>query len=329
MDILSFFEERAKKEPRTIVFPEGSNSVIAEAALRLQRGKVARPLLLGEAASVKATIASLGGTELDTIDPRSDRRLEEYVADYAREHALPEQVARRIVTEPLGFAAMMVKRGEAAGMVGGINCPTRDLLMVCELIIGLKPGLSVASSFYLMDIPGYRGGEDGLLIFADPAIQPEPGAVELADIAIATAASAAALLGWQPRVAMLSFSTKGSADHPAAEKVAQAVELAKQRAPELLIDGEMQLDAALVESVARQKIHSESAVAGRANILVFPNLDAANIGSKLVQQLAGARSYGPILQGFAAPVSDLSRSATPLDVFNSAVLVAVQSTADD
>jgi phosphate acetyltransferase len=324
MEILSRFKEIARKKNQIIVFPDGEHPAIIEAACRLQLEKIARPILLGIKAEIQKIMLTIKVSDIDLtcIDPSSDKRLDTYCSEYAQERSIPERVARRMLTQPLYFAAMMVKKGDASGMVGGINCPTRDVLLASELIIGFAPGMSVASSFYLMDIPGYSGGENGLLLFADPAIQPNPDSNQLADIAIATASSAKKLLGWEPRIAMLSFSTKGSAEHPLAEKVAKALSIVQERAPDLLIDGEMQLDAALVESVAKQKIKTESPVAGRANILIFPNLDAANIGAKLVQQLAKARSYGPILQGFAAPVSDLSRSATSQDVFNSTTFIA-------
>jgi phosphate acetyltransferase len=320
MDVLAYFQEMARRAIQTIVFPEGDNPVIAEAAARLSREGIARPILLVEGAGSGSAPAD----GVMRLDPASDPRLERYCAEYATSRSLPASAVKRILRQPLYFAAMMVRGGEAGGMVGGIACPTRDVLMASELIIGLAPGMSVASSFYLMEVPGFRDGEGGLLIFADPAIQIEPDASQLADIAIATAASARTLLGWEPRVAMLSFSTKGSAEHPSAEKVAQAASLARDRVPGLFVDGEMQLDAAIVPSVARSKVRSVSLVAGRANVLVFPNLDSANIGSKIAQQLAGARSYGPVLQGFAAAVSDLSRSAGVQDVFNTAVLVAAQ-----
>ena len=212
-------------------------------------------------------------------------------------------------------------------MVAGIAHPTEEVIMASELIIGLQPGIGLASSFFLMEIPGFRGGEDGRIIFADPAVNPDPDQQQLADIALSTAQSARALLGWEPRVAMLSFSTRGSASHPMVDKVVEATALARRKAPDLLIEGEIQADAALVEAVARRKMGSESLVAGRANILISPDLNAANISAKLVQRLAGANGYGPVLQGFARPVSDLSRGATAEDVVGAALMVAVRAAA--
>lgn len=238
---------------------------------------------------------------------------------------MPESACRRILSQPLCFGAMMVRKGDAHGMVAGIAHPTDEVIMASELIIGLKQGIGLPSSFYLMDIPGFAGSQGNLLVFADPAINPDPGPEQLADIAVATAMSTRELLGWEPRVALLSFSTKSSANHPNVDKVARAVDLARKKAPGLLFDGEMQADAALVEAVARRKMMDTGAVEGRANILVFPNLDAANISSKLVQVLAGAKAYGPILQGFDRPVSDLSRGATVRDVAGAALLVAARS----
>lgn len=326
MDVFDFFVQKAKKRLRTVVFPEGENPSIIKAAVRLRQEGLVQPVLLGDPEQVRETGRKLK-VDLDGIgiyDPAADTRLEAYAADYSAVRMLPERVCRRIVSQPVYFAAMMVKAGEVDGMVAGISHPTGEVLMASELIIGLQPGISLPSSFYLMDVPGYLGSEDSLLIFADPAVNPDPDAEQLADIAVTTAQSARELLEWEPRIAFLSFSTKGSASHPCADKVIKAVELAHAKAPEVLLDGEMQADAALVEAVAKKKIEGESPVAGRANILIFPDLDAANIASKLVQQLAGARSYGPVLQGFKRPVSDLSRSATVQDIINTALLVAVR-----
>lgn len=326
MDIFDILVQKSRERMRTIVFPEGENSAIIKAAAQLYVKGIIMPLLLGNPEQVKETgrklNVDLGGIRI--LDPAADARLSEYIGSYSRERSLPETVSRRIVRQPLCFGAMMVKKGEADGMVAGIDHPTNEVITASELIIGLQSGISLSSSFYLMDIPGFEGSQGSLLIFADPAVNPDPDPEQLADIAVTTARSAQTLLGWEPRVALLSFSTKGSAGHPKADKVIRALELACVKAPDILMDGEMQADAALVETVARKKMGGNSRVAGRANILIFPDLDAANIGSKLVQQLAGARSYGPVLQGFDRPVSDLSRSATVQDVINTTLFVAAK-----
>lgn len=323
---MDFFADKAKKSLKAIVFPEGENPTIIKAAAQLQKEKLAIPILLGNPGVITENGRNLNEDiqGIEIIEPASSPLLSEYAAAYNQERALPDSVCHRIVSQPLYFGVMMVKRGQAYGMVAGIAHPTEEVIIAGELIIGLQAATSVSSSFYLVDIPGYSGSQGSLLIFADPAVNPDPDPGQLADIAVTTARSARELLHWEPRVAMLSFSTKGSASHVSVDKVAQAVELARKKAPDLLIDGEMQADAALVESVAVKKMGPGSPAAGRANILIFPSLDAANISSKLVQQLAGAKLYGPILQGFQKPISDLSRSATIQDVVGTALLAAAK-----
>ncbi|MCD4720590.1 MAG: phosphotransacetylase [Desulfobacula sp.] len=327
MNVMEYLAVKAKKSPAAIVFPEGENPVIQEASRKLAGQGLARPILLGNRKVMqKGTKAqSNGRLPREIIDPSSSPELERYIEQYCQERDMPRTVGKKIVTQPLCFAAMMVKNGDAGGMVAGIAHPTEDVIMASELMIGFQPGISLASSFLLMEVPGFGGGEDGRIIFADPAVNPDPDPEQLADIAISTAHSARDLLGWEPRVALLSFSTQGSASHAMVDKVVKATNLARQKAPDLLIDGEMQADTALFESVALKKMDSESLVAGRANVLIFPDLNSGNISAKLVQRLSGAASFGPVLQGFARPVSDLSRGATAEDVVGASLMVAVKA----
>ncbi len=327
MDLMEYLVQKAKKSPATIVFPEGEDPVIQKAAENLAEQGLAHPILLGnsEIMRKRAKAQSGGRIPLKVIDPCASPELERYMDQYCRERDMPQSVGKRIVTQPLCFGAMMVKNNDAGGMVAGIAHPTEDVILASELIIGFQAGIGLASSFFVMEVPGFTGGEDGRIIFADPAVNPDPDPEQLADIAISTAHSARDLLGWEPRVAMLSFSTRGSANHALVDKVVKATELARQKAPDLLIDGEMQADTALIESVALKKMNSESPVAGRANILIFPDLNSGNISSKLVQRLSGAASYGPVLQGFARPVSDLSRGATVEDVVGASLMVAARA----
>lgn len=327
MNLMEFLAQKVKHNPKVIVYPEGSNPVVLEAARRLRDEGLARPVLLGDPFEATKCAAGLGIdlTDIQVVSPESAPQLEHYVNTYCQARDMPLRAGRRILTQPLYFAAMMVKMGEADCMVAGIDHPTEEVIMAGELILGLRPGISLVSSFFLMEVPEFSGGEEGLLIFADPAVNPDPNPEQLADIALATAQSAQELLGWEPRVAMLSFSTKGSADHPLVEKVVKAAGLACEKAPGLLVEGELQADAALVEAVARKKIGSENAVAGKANILIFPDLNAANIACKLVQRLARANSYGPILQGFNRPVSDLSRGATVEDIVGASIILAARA----
>lgn len=228
-------------------------------------------------------------------------------------------MAERLLDRPLYRAAAMLATGEVDAMLAGAMSPTARIIEAAMMTVGLKPGMSLPSSFFLMQWP------DRNLIFADCAVNPQPTASELADIAIATAASARQLTDEAPRVALLSFSTHGSGRHPDAEKIAEALRLVQARDPELLVDGELQADAALDPLIAARKLRRPSEVAGRANVLIFPDLDSGNISYKLVQQLGGAHAIGPILQGFAKPVSDLSRGASVEDIVSTAILLLALS----
>ncbi len=318
VDIMEYLAQKAREKKSTIVFPEGQDPVIQKAAMELSKQDMAHPVLLNR--------GSAKGEEIrETVDISASPHLERYIDQYCEDRDMPRSAGKRIVSQPLCFAAMMVKNHDAHGMVAGIAHATDDVILASELMIGFQQGISTASSFFLMELPGFSGGEEGRIIFADPAVNPDPDPEQLADIAVTTAQSARDLLGWEPRVAMLSFSTKGSASHALVDKVIKATEIARGKAPEFLIDGEMQADTALLESVAQKKMNTESPVAGRANVLIFPDLNAANIGSKLVQRLSGATSYGPVLQGFARPVSDLSRGSTVADVVGASLMVAVRA----
>lgn len=329
MELMKNIWEAAQRDRKRIVLPEGEEERNLVASQKIKESGLADVTLVGnlEVIKRKATDLKVNLDGINIVDPETSDKINSYVQEFyemRKNKGMTIEKAEKIVRDPLYYGTMMVKLGDADGMVSGAIHTTGDLLRPGLQIIKTAPGVSVVSSFFIMVVPGSEYGDEGMLLFSDCAVNPNPTAEQLASIAIATAETAKNLFGMSPKVAMLSFSTMGSADHELVDKVRRATELAKELRPDLSIDGEMQLDAAIVSKVAKQKAPN-SEVAGNANVLIFPDLQAGNIGYKLVQRFAKAEAIGPVCQGFAKPINDLSRGCSAEDIVNVVAITAVQA----
>lgn len=330
MDLLQKMLSRAKSNLQRIVLPEGTEIRTLKAADRILGDQVAKLILIGnpnEINKIAAENGLLNITKAELVDPKNHSKKELYtnlLVELRKNKGMTFEKASALVEDPLYLGCLMIKNGDADGEVAGAINATGDVLRPAFQIVKTQPGVSVVSGAFLMFLKDNTFGENGLLIFADCAVNPSPNAAELAQIAVSTASTARNLAGFEPRVAMLSFSTKGSAKNEVVDKVIEATRLAKEMDSSIHIDGELQADAALVESVAALKAPG-SPVAGKANVLVFPSLEAGNIAYKLVQRLSGAEAIGPILQGIAAPINDLSRGCSVDDVYKMIFITSNQA----
>ena len=326
MSLLQSVREKAKKACKTIVLAEGEEKRVLDAAKVILDEKIAGLVLIGNK-DVIAQKAAFDVNQVTIVDPASDN-LDEYadlLYELRKAKGMEKEQAAQLVKNPLYLGVMLVKTGKADGMVAGSVNSTGDTLRPALQIIKTAPGIKTVSSCFIMALPeGSKYGENGVMVFADCAVNIEPDAEQLASIAIASADTAKKIAGIDPKIAMLSFSTKGSAKHANVDKVVEATKIVNTSAPELQCDGELQLDAAIVESVAQLKAPG-SKIAGHANVLIFPDLQSGNIGYKLVQRLAGAQAVGPICQGFNKPVNDLSRGCSSEDIVNVVAMTVLQA----
>ncbi len=330
MEIIYSIRKKAAKLARKIVLPEGAEDRTIQAADFLIGEGIADIILLGSKGRIKEQAARYGlqniqcATVIDPYRIPDEEKYVEMMVQLRGHKGVTREIAAKQLQDPLYLGAVMVKAGDADGEVAGAINYTADVLRPALQYVKTMPGISVVSGAFIMRIPDKSFGCNGTMLFADCAVSPDPTAQQLAEIAVATAATARRIVGMEPRVAMLSFSTRGSAKHPSVDKVAEATRLAQKMDPNLIIDGEIQADTAIVPDIADRKAPG-SRIAGRANILIFPSLEVGNIAYKLVQRLAHAEAIGPVLQGLAAPVNDLSRGCSVDDIINVVAITACQT----
>jgi phosphate acetyltransferase len=330
MELIDRIKLNAKKHNKRIVLPEGyEERTIKAADIAIEEG-LAQIILIGNPAEVNSHAEKLGLKNINRakiVDPKSHEKKERYIdlmVELRKHKGMTREEASRLIEDPLYLGVLMIKNGDADGEVSGADHATGDVLRPAFHYVKTAPGISVVSGAFIMILPDKNFGEDGVLIYADGAVHPDPTDKELAEIAIATARTTRAIAGFEPKIAMLSFSTKGSASHELVDKVVSATKIAKEMAPDLMIDGELQADAALIEAIGQKKAPG-SKIAGKANILIFPDLNCGNIAYKLTQRLAHAEAIGPILQGMAAPINDLSRGCSVSDIVSMIAITANQA----
>ncbi len=330
MELLDRIKQNAREYNMRIVLPEGYEERNIKAAdIAIAEG-LARIILLGDPVEMRAHAAKLGLKNIERatlIDPKNHAHKQHYIdmmVELRGSKGMTPAEAARLIEDPLYLGVLMIKNGDADGEVSGADHATGDVLRPAFHYVKTAPGISVVSGAFIMILQDKNFGENGILVFADSAVHPDPSDKQLAEIAVASAHTARAICGFEPKVALLSFSTKGSAKHEMVDKVISAASIAKQMAPDLMIEGELQGDAALVESIGQKKAPG-SKIAGKANVLIFPDLNCGNIAYKLVQRLAHAEAIGPVLQGMAAPINDLSRGCSVSDIVSMIAITANQA----
>jgi phosphate acetyltransferase len=330
MELLDRIKQNARKHNMRIVLPEGYEERTIKAADIAIQEELAQIILIGNPDEIHSHAGKLGLKNLSKatiINPESHEKKEHYInlmVELRKSKGMTKEEAARLIEDPLYLGVLMIKNGDADGEVSGADHATGDVLRPAFHYVKTAPGISVVSGAFIMILPEKCFGENGVIIFADGAVHPNPNEKELAEIAVASAHTARAIAGFEPRIAMLSFSTKGSAKNEMVDKVVNATRIAREMAPDLQIDGELQADAALIEAIGRSKAPGSS-IAGKANVLIFPDLNSGNIAYKLVQRLAHAEAIGPVLQGMAAPINDLSRGCSVSDIVSMIAITSNQA----
>lgn len=330
MELLEQIKLNARRHNKRIVLPEGTEERTLKAADAVIAGDIARITLLGDRSEIMALAGTLGLKNIDKatiIDPADHPMKDRYIdlmVELRSSKGLTRELAAKLIEDPLYLGVMMIKNGDADGEVAGARNTTGDVLRPAFQFVKTAPGISVVSGAFIMILKDKEFGADGIIVFADGAVHPDPTDRELAEIAVATARTTKAIVGVEPKVALLSFSTMGSASHALVDKVVSATKMAKEMAPEFMFEGELQADAALIEAIGQKKAPG-SKIAGKANVLIFPNLECGNIAYKLVERLAHAQAIGPVLQGMAAPINDLSRGCSVSDIINVIAITANQA----